>query len=188
MMANTIISAILAIVMMFAPVCAGAQVDFLFENVNNYTEETSFTMTFDNSKEIVELLKELEMPEEYEAFADIEKFLETLLSVEGKICVQADVSEDMKKAQVSIVSDEFNSIDFNRNLKIDISSKLGMWVTYDFTDTSNPVFEIIYSLPFMEKYVHIDIFEMLTDEEKETVKTIPNFDADIFCRITGIKV
>ena len=166
MLTKKVMSFIIAVIMVFAAIPINAQTDFMFEPVYNCTEDMSFEMSFDNSKEFVALLKEMEIPEEFEIFADLEKFLETLFSVEGKILAQADVSEDMKKAQISIVADDFNSIDFNRNLKMDITSKLGMWFEYDFTDNINPVFEIIYSIPFMEKYVHMDIFDIMTDEEK----------------------
>ena len=42
------------------------------------------------------------------------------------------------------------------------------------------------SIPFKDACVLM--WENLTDKEKEAVKAIPNFDADIFFRITGIKV
>ena len=42
------------------------------------------------------------------------------------------------------------------------------------------------SIPFKDACALM--WENLTDEEKETVKAIPNFDAVIFFRITGIKV
>ena len=42
------------------------------------------------------------------------------------------------------------------------------------------------SIPF--KNACVLMWRNLTHEEKETVKAIPNFDADIFYRITGIKV
>ena len=44
----------------------------------------------------------------------------------------------------------------------------------------------IKSIPFKDACALM--WGNLTDEEKETVKAIPNFDADIFYRITGIKV
>ena len=165
MMMNSIMSFLVAVVMIFSGISAGAQVEFMFEPVNNCTQDMTFKMSFDNSREFAALLKELEIPSEFEAFADIEKFFETLFSVEGKIFAQADVSADMKKAQVAITSDDFNSIDFNRNLKIDISSKMGLWCIYDFTNEAEPVYEIIYMLPFMEKYVHIDLFDMMPEDE-----------------------
>ncbi len=172
MMSTSIISFFLATVMLFTPVCAGAQVDVLFESPTNYAEETSYKITLDNSEEFYQLLKDFEIPEEYEYFADIPKFLETLFSTDGKICVQADISDDKKKAQIAVTSDNYNSVDFNRNLKFDVSAKLGMWITYDFTDAENPVFEMIYSIPRMEKYVHIDVFDMLTDGQKEKVVSL----------------
>jgi len=165
-MMNSIMSFLVAVVMIFSGISVGAQVEFMFEPVNNCTQDMTFKMSFDNSREFAALLKELEIPSEFEAFADIEKFFETLFSVEGKIFAQADVSADMKKAQVAITSDDFNSIDFNRNLKIDISSKMGLWCIYDFTNEAEPVYEIIYMLPFMEKYVHIDLFDMMPEDER----------------------
>ena len=44
----------------------------------------------------------------------------------------------------------------------------------------------IKSIPFKDACALM--WGNLTDKEKETVKAIPNFDADIFYRITGIKV
>lgn len=33
-----------------------------------------------------------------------------------------------------------------------------------------------------------DWWSELTDDEKQTIKNIPNFDPEIFCEITGIRV
>lgn len=167
-MVNSALAFVIATVMAFTPICGGTQLDVIADSPRNYTEETSFTITLDNSKELYTLLKALLIiPDEYEEVCGVEKFLETLFSIEGKLLVQADVSDDMKKAQVAMTSQSYDSIEYNRNLKIDISANLGIWLKYDITDSENPVFELIYSVPDMDKYVYLDLIDVLPEEERE---------------------
>ncbi len=175
MVGNAVISIFLAVVMMLTPLSAGAQVDLMFEDMNNYTQESVTTVTFDNPKEFVALLKECDPDgaEEMEYFTNYEKLFETAASSETKFVVKADTSADLMKAQVSMVMDDFNSIELNRNLKVDVASKIGLWADYDFTDEKNLSYKLIIALPFLDKYVEMDIFEMFDmlpeGEEKELV-------------------
>lgn len=162
-----IMSFIIAAVIMLASFSAGAQVEFKLDPMYNYTADYTFKMTFDNSKETAALLKELEMPEEFENYVDIKSLLESLFSLEAKIFMQADISADMKKAQIAITADGFQTIDVNRNLDVSISAKTGMWLIYDFTDMENPVYEIVYSHPFANKYMTVNFFELISGEEKQ---------------------
>lgn len=167
-------SFIIAAVMVFTAFSAFAQTSELkLEPMYNYTADCTFKMTFDSSKEVAALLKEINLYDTFENYVDVEALLQSLFSLETKMFMQGDVSEDMKKAQIAITADGFQTIDVNKNLDVSIASKTGMWLIYDFSDIQSPVYELIYSYPFMNKYMTVNIFDIIPEEEKSTfIETI----------------
>lgn len=171
-----IVSIVIASIILLVSFSAGAQVEFKLDPLYNYTAGSTFKMTFDSSREVVALLKEIQMPDEFENYVDIESMLKTLFSIESKMFIQADISKDMKKAQVAITADGFQTIDVNKNLDISIASKMGMWLIYDFTDVKKPVYEVVYSYPSTNKYMIIDLIDIMPEEERQTfIDTISKF-------------
>lgn len=160
-------SFVIAAVMVFTAFSAFAQTSELkLEPMYNYTADCTFKMTFDSSEELAALLKEINLYDAFEKYVDVETLLQSLFSLETKMFMQGDVSDDMKRAQIAITADGFQTIDVNKNLDVSIASKTGMWLIYDFSDIQNPVYEMIYSYPFMNKYITINIFDVIPEEEK----------------------
>ena len=56
---------------------------------------------------------------------------------------------------------------------MDVNAKYGVWMNLDLT-SEEPVFEVIYTHPFLNKYAFVDVFELLTEEEKEELLDILN--------------
>jgi len=162
---------ILTFVFAFSMITANAALPkFLTEEYTNYTSDYSITMSFESSDEIIALLKELEMPDEVENFVNLKSLLESLLSQGAQMTLQADISEDFRKAELALTSDMKYSVIVNSNLSVGADMKMGMWLKMDLS-AETPVFEVIYSHPMLNKYMVIDIFEMTDDEGKVQMLT-----------------
>lgn len=159
----------IAVLMMFSSLGVFAQTDFLTQVYNNYTADYSFKISFDSGDEILSLLNEMQLPKEVENFVDLKKLLTSILSLDAKMLLQIDASEDMKNIKMALTADTNQLIDINKNLNIGVNAKTGMWVTMDISDKEKPVMQVIYSYPFLNKYMVIDAFEMVSEEEKEQI-------------------
>ncbi len=174
-----IASIILTLVLAFSMVTASAEVPkFMTQAYNNYTADYGFTVTFESSDEIVELLKEMEMPEEVNNFIDIKALLESILSQGMQMKLQMNISDNYRRAEYALTAESQQEINVNPNLSIGIDSKLGMWMKMDL-DAAEPVMEIIYSSPVLNKYMVIDVFEMLPDDTQK--QAVINMLNSIFC-------
>ena len=166
--------AFLVAVLMMTTSTAFAQLSFMNEFMGNYTQESTFKLSFKSASEIVLLLKEIDDrgSEEVDLRFNLEKFLSTLFSGEGTIMVQSDISKDIKKGEVSIINQNAQTVEVNDNLNVSYSAKAGVWVSYDFTDESAPKVRMIQSSPLYNKYVVFDIDDLLSEKEKFIVSGI----------------
>lgn len=163
------ISIILAMMFAFSFVTANAEVPkFLTEDYNNYTGYYSVSLSFESGDDIIALLEELEMPDEVNNFVDLKALLKSLFSYDGQMLLQADISDDFHKVELSLTSETVYKLDINSNLSVDADMKMGMWMKLDMNE-ENPVFEIIYSHPMLNKYAIINVFEMAGENEKEEI-------------------
>ncbi len=157
------ISVVITIIMLISTACANGIVPkFLSNPMTNYTADYNMSITFDNSDEIIKLFEELNMPKEINYFVDLETLLHTLLSYDGKMNLQTDISDDYQEIELALTAGSEHSIVFNPNLNMDIDTKMGMWLNMDLSDNTNPVFDAVYQQPFLNKYMKIssaDIFE-----------------------------
>ncbi len=161
-----IITAVLCLVFMLSAVSVSAEVpEYLLEEYTNYTADYSVSVSFESSEELVALLEELEMPEEINNYVDIKSLLKSILSQNTNMNLQLDVAEDFRSGEYALTADCDYFVDVNTNLKMNFDMKLGMWMKYDL-DAETPVFEIIYSYPYFNKYMVIDVLSMMQDEEK----------------------
>lgn len=173
--------------------------DFLYRNYNNYTATGSMTLTFDSSDDLVKLLEEIEMPEEINNYVDLKALFKSLLSQNSTMKVQVDVSEDYTEAEIAVTTDTQQKIIPNNNLNVDITAKTGMWIKMDL---NNQIFNVIYSEPTLNKYMVVELFDIIPDEEakieiltmlksifnKEYIDSVTKFSADIFAKYAEIKV
>ncbi len=192
-----IVTFIMAVAMMFMSAGA-AETDFLSELYNNYTSDYTLSVSFESGDDIAALLEEVEMPDTVNNFVDVKTLLKSLLSLDTTMNLKADISEDFTDIEIGITSETTQNIDVNKNLNIGLSSKAGMWMKINLEES---VFEIIYSHPFLNKYMHIDLFEMLPVEEAETainqLKTVFNkeymqsmqeFSAELIKKYADVKL
>ncbi len=160
-----LLSVLIAAVLLMTSLCAGAaSLDFLTNPSVNLTQNSQFSIKFDNPKDICSLLKELNMPEQVSYFTDMEKLLSGLLSFEGTYNAKIDCAKDYSKGKVEVTSTILNNTDVNRNLNISSKSNFGVWVDYDMT-SQTPRFKTIVSYPFMDRY--------LVSDSADTEKLVP---------------
>ena len=168
-----------ALLLVFAAIGANAQsFDFLSQVYPDYTGNYTFSLTFDNADSVASLLKELNMPDEINNFIDVKAMLEGLLSVDGTLVTEMSFSKDFKKGEIALTSDSVHGITVNKNLELNAKCKLGMWMSVDMTDITAPKCTVIYSYPFTNKYMHIDLFDMLTEQSDKDA--MAGFFASVF--------
>lgn len=192
-----LVSIILALLMTVTTVFASGEVpDFLKEAYTNYTADYSISMTFDSSESIVALLEELDIPEEIGYYVDLESLLRTLLSYEGKMYLQVDMSDDFQKIKLALVSDGVHSIDVNPNLNVGLNMKMGMWMNMDLSNESNPIFDVIYAHPYFNKYIKLSATDVLDEDmlnmlkgmfNKEYMNSLQETAMDIFMKYATIE-
>lgn len=163
---------IIAFVMLFSAVSAGAKADFLTEIYKNYTANYTLKTEFKSADEVFALLETLNLDKAVGNFADIKKLAKTLFSADAKMVLQADMSEDMKKTVIALTAESEHNIDFNKNLKVNALAKTGIWIDIDLQNRENPKMRVIYSYPFAEKYMVVDAFEALDASQKEEVLNV----------------
>ena len=171
-----LLSLAIVIILMFSTTVVSAQIpEILTKPMYNYAQEMNVSMTFESSDQIVALLEEAEFPEEISWFVDLNALLKSLFSYNGEVYVSADMSEDYKKIKLSFEADSKQYIEVNKNLNADITTKTGMWLDMDFSSLENPVLKVIYSAPMLNKYMVMDVFEMVDFEERvQIIETISN--------------
>lgn len=151
---------------------------------DNYTCDYRITMSFESGEDIVALLEETGTLEEMERYVDTKALLESLMKQDVKMNLQIDMSEDLRKIEMGLTADSAYNINVNKNLIMDVNAKYGMWMKLDLT-SEEPVFEVIYTHPFLNKYAFVDVFELLTEEEKEELLDILN---SVFNRENMVKM
>ena len=161
------VSLFIAISMLLCMTAYGAGLDFLTEMYPNYTAETSVKLRFESSEELAALINEIDFNDEIENYVDLKALLKSLLSNDSVMTVQVDMSDDMKVMKAAVTAESSQFVEVNANLSADVKSKTGIWVDADFSDEENPSFTMIYSHPFMNKYLVIDLPEAMGDDFDE---------------------
>ncbi len=158
---------VLSFVMLLTSFTAFADdLDFLINGPKNYSADYSVSITFDSAEDIALLLNEINMPSQIELFADVKELLSSLFSVGGTMNVKADMNDDYSKMKMSVTMDGDYGVDFNQNLAFSVDVKMGMWMEIDLSDLENPIYRIVYSHPMLNKYLDMDVFEMLPEEQR----------------------
>lgn len=169
-----LVSILIAISLMITGVFAAAVPEFLTKQYNNYTADYTVSLSFDNSKEVINLLKELEIPDTINTYVDLEALLESLLAYEETIKLQADISSNYEKIKIGITAEAKQNINVNKNLNVAYNMKAGMWMNIDLSNENEPVFDIIYSHPLMNKYLKISASDIMEQQSMDMIKSIYN--------------
>ncbi len=159
-----IVSILLAMLMLTMSVSAAELPAFFTDIMTNYTADYTISVTFDSSEEIAALLDEVDFSQELNNYVDVESILRTLLAYDGTMHLQADISGDYKKIKLALTTESEHDIDVNSNLNVGINAKMGMWINMDLSNDEAPVFDIIYSYPFLNKYMKMSIDDIAFDE------------------------
>lgn len=165
----------MAMFMLVSVTAYGAEPEFFTEMYPNYTSESSVKIRFENSEELAALINEIDFNDEIENYVNLKSLLKSLLSADTETVVQIDMSDDMKVMKAAITSESSQFIEVNGNLSADVKAKTGIWVDADFSNSDNPSFKIIYSQPFMNKYLVVDLHEVMGDEFDEFSSIIEVF-------------
>lgn len=194
-----ILALVLALSLIFTSVSA-VDISPLFSNSElNYTTEYTLSASFDNAENIVNLLRELGITDEIERYIDLESILNSISNADEKMKLEADMSSDFKRIKLAITSESSGNIIFNPNLSVGINAKNGMWIHMDL-DAEKPIYKIIYFTPLQNKYLVMDMFEMMNEEEtqdiikaldsvfdKEYLDSITDFVSEIYTKYADIK-
>lgn len=173
-MKKSAIAVFAAIILTVTSVFAnGALPSFLTEVPLNYTESCSVSVTFNSSDDILALLYELDIPKEIENFVDIQSLVKSLLSYDGKMFFQADMSENFDKIKLALTSESIHDLYINQNAQLNANLKTGIWLNIDLSNEKAPVFDMILSYPIFNKYLKITADDIFTDEYAYTaLKTV----------------
>lgn len=164
-MKKSAIAVFLMVVLTVTSVFANASLPSFFTDIPvNYTENCSVSVTFDSSDDLIALLYELDIPEEVENFVDMQSLIKSLLTYDGKLFLQADMSENFDKIKMSLTSESVHGITVNQNARLDASLKMGLWLNIDLSDEKNPIFDMILSYPMFNKYLKITSEDIFADE------------------------
>lgn len=114
-----------------------------------------------------------------EADIDLKMIVESLTEAKTTMKYDTYISEDYKKMQLAMSMEYDIPIQMNSEFALAAWTKLGMWMDLDVTDENNPVVKIIYKIPFMKKYMVMDVSEnykanpeMLSVFDKDKIKEI----------------
>ncbi len=195
------IALLLTVVLTFGSVSVFAELPkALTQPMNNYSGSYNLSVVFENSGEITDLLDELGVLEEVEKYVDLEEFLKGLLSSETEMLVQADISKDFRKIKVGVTSASTVATVINMNASFSANVKEGVWLDVDL-DAAEPVFNIIYTGALNNKYITLDLFELIPEDQKitvlgfmnslisqENINNLSKWAADLFEKHSKVKV
>ncbi len=195
------VALLLCVILTFGTVSVFAELPkALTQPMTNYSGSYNVSVVFENSGEITDLLDELGVLEEVEKYVDLEELLKGLLSSETQMLVQADISKDFHKIKVGVTSTSTVATVINMNTSISADLKEGVWLDVDL-DAAEPVCNIIYTGAFNNKYVTLDLFELIPEDQKVTVlgflnaliseenlNNLSKWAADIFEKHSKVKI
>lgn len=128
-----------------------------------------------------------------EADIDFKLLFESLTEAETIMEVDTYVSEDYKKMQIAMSMEYDIPLQLNSEFTIAAWTKLGMWMDLDITDENNPVAKLIYKIPFMKKYMVMDMSEYYKSNpekisvlDKEKIKEINNKTVEVLTKNADI--
>ena len=148
-----------------------AQIFAKTAEMTSYSGEATLSAQMNKPLEILDTI-----PVDDETDIDPELIVNSLLNAETKMKYTYSASEDYKKLDMAMSMEFSMPVEFNESFKLDAWTKLGMWINYDVTDEENPVYKIIYKIPFMKKYQVMDMSsqasELMPVLDKEIIKEL----------------
>lgn len=169
-----ILSILIILAFVFSGLTAYAQIpEFLTKTYNNYTAGYTLSFQLENADQIVDLIKEHVPNEGPLKVLDLNSIFSSMLSLDATANVKANISDDYKKIQLSATTDYFYDVTTGENMVISLKATAGSWLNMDFS-ASEPVFELIYSYPYSNKYIKQNLLDDCSEEEKAQIIAIMN--------------
>ena len=169
-----ILSFLIVVAFIFSGLTAHAQIpEALTKSYNNYTADYSLSFQLENADQIVDLIKESIPDEGLLKVLDLNSVFSSLLSLDATANIKANISDDYKKMQLSATTDYFYDVTTGENMVVSLKATAGTWLNMDIS-APEPVFELIHTYPYSNKYIRQNILEECTEGEKAQIVTILN--------------
>jgi len=163
---------LLVLMMCVSTVAFADDYDFFSTSYNSYEADISVTMTVNEPMTVLNLISQISGVDN---FVNLQMLAESLCNSKTTGVIKVNSNTDYTKAKMSYEILEVVPVDINRNFKLTAEMKLGMWLEWDITDELNPKFNYIIQQPLTDKYISLDLVEIL---ESEGVSA-PNFISSI---------
>lgn len=142
--------------------------DILYSQTLSGSYEGKFSVETDETLEFIDKLVETDQTENGEPTffdmynpMDFKIFANSLANVSGTINADYAISENFDKIQMNAAFSLNKPISFNENLEIAADLGFQMYMDFDFSDISNPVYNLIIKSPMSPKYIYINYSELL---------------------------
>ena len=107
---------------------------------------------------------------------DVNGLINGLFNSTSTVTGKADISPDYKSGKIYAGGLSAVPVYVNKNLKITADANTAVWLEYDFSDLSKPVFNMIQNTPSFDKYVVYDVDALIKNidgAESDTVYAVP---------------
>ncbi|MBQ7900457.1 MAG: hypothetical protein IJ365_00655 [Clostridia bacterium] len=92
---------------------------------------------------------------------DIKQLAESAMNMTETATSSAVVDPSYRKIELAMESELNLPLEFNDNLKADIWALVGVWYEMDLNDINKPIFNMVFKLPFSDKYIVMDYSDMV---------------------------
>lgn len=157
-----VVCTLLLVVMLMSSFCAYASTDVIFDAFT--TEVLSANSDIRMS---LKLNRPFELLDNSDYYTEVNPsdIVNSLPNMEYDANMAYSMSKDKKIIKLGMDMQLDLPIEVGENFKADIWAKVGMWMDMDLTDTENPVYKLIFKIPFSDKYYVMD-FGLNAGEEE----------------------
>jgi len=135
--------------------------DILSTSYNSYEADISCTFTVNEPMKVFGVLSQFTGIDDY---VNLQMLAEDFCNSKSTGLIKINSSNDFEKGKMSYEVFEVVPFKINRNLKITAEMQMGMWLEWDISDEMNPTFNYILQQPFADKYISMDLVDMLAGE------------------------
>lgn len=151
---------VIVLMMCVSTVVFADDYDFFSTSYNSYEADISVTMTVNEPMTVLNLISQISG---IDNFVNLQLLAESICNSTTTGVIKLNSSSDYTKAKVSYEISEVVPVDINRNFRLTAEMKIGMWVEWDISDELNPVFKYIMQQPLADKYISVDLVELMEE-------------------------
>ena len=164
------LSILICVLMLTSLTAYADDYDLLAVQYTGYEADVGFTLKFGGADLIADAL-----PTEFKNVVDVKALVGELSNSTFVGRVKLNSNADYTKAKISYELNSAVPLRLNRNFKVTSELAFGMWLDWDITDELNPQFNVIYSMPFCNKYISANITDMARDNGVNESDVVSNF-------------